>query len=82
MFSYIFFTCLGLALGYLLGQRKDIDIRQTISDDIEKLDIEFFEDEMDFAESVAQDAQDDIDEVEAMSPKQQAEEVSNILDLK
>mgnify|MGYP001273550079 CR=1 FL=1 len=81
MFSYIFFTCLGLALGYLLGQRKDIDIRQTISDDIEKLEIDFFEDEMEFADNVAQDAKDDIEEVEAMSPEQQAKEVNNILDL-
>lgn len=78
MFSYIFFTCLGIACGYLLGQRKDIDVEQVISNDLEKIEIEFISDEMDFADSIVQEAQSE-QGAEALSPEQQADEVIDIL---
>lgn len=79
---YIFFTGLGFALGYLLGQQKDIDIRQAVSDDLEKLEIEFVCEEMELADEIAEDAQDEAEAVSSMTVKEQANEISNILDFK
>ena len=79
---YIFFTGLGFALGYLLGQQKDIDIRQAVSDDLEKLEIEFVSEEMELADEIAEDAQDEAEAVSSMTVKEQANEISNILDFK
>jgi len=79
---YIFFTGLGFALGYLLGQQKDINIRQAVSDDLEKLEIEFISQEMELADEIAEDAQDEAKAVSSMTVKEQADEISNILDFK
>lgn len=79
---YIFFTGLGFALGYLLGQQKDIDVRQAVSDDLEKLEIEFVSEEMELADEIAEDAQDEAEAVSSMTVKEQANEISNILDFK
>ena len=79
---YIFFTGLGFALGYLLGQQKDIDIRQTVADDMEKIEIDFVSEEMELADDIAEDARDEAEAISSMSVKEQADTVSNILDFK
>ena len=76
---HILLACLSFALGYLLGQKKDTDVRQAIYDDIDELEIEFTNEEIDLAESIAKNSQQGAVKTKSMDSSQQIETINNIL---